>query len=137
MLAFVPAGEVRGSFYSLLDELPDELQIDVLLAYFQTTWIEGLSAGRRAPGNALFPPQTVSIGPWLSSHGQTTSWKPGTRNSPDSLATPTRLSGITMSHNITLTTFTETWAVVSYVGRSVLPKIRLGRSVHTNLKSRP
>ena len=45
-------------FFSLLNELPDNLQIDDLLAYFQTTWIEGLATGRRVPGNALFPPET-------------------------------------------------------------------------------
>ena len=58
MLAFVPVEEVRDSYYFILDQLPEDLHIDDLLAYFQTTWAEGLSTGRRAPGNARFPPET-------------------------------------------------------------------------------
>ena len=38
--------------------MPDDLNIDDILGYFQTTWIEGLSTGRRAPGNAKFLPPT-------------------------------------------------------------------------------
>ena len=38
--------------------MPDDLNIDDFLGYFQTTWVEGLSTGRRAPGNAKFPPTT-------------------------------------------------------------------------------
>ena len=43
MLAIVPAREVRDSLFSLLDDMPDDLNNDDPLVYFQTTWIEGIS----------------------------------------------------------------------------------------------
>ena len=58
MLAFVPVDDVRDCFFDILEQIPEDLQMDDLLAYFQTTWVEGLSTGRRAPGNARFPPET-------------------------------------------------------------------------------
>ena len=44
-----------GLFFDfLLDKMLDDLKIYDLLRHFQTTWIEGLSTGRKAPGTPSF-----------------------------------------------------------------------------------
>ena len=44
-----------GLFFDfLLDEMLDDLKIYDLLRHFQTTWIEGLSTGWKAPGTPSF-----------------------------------------------------------------------------------
>ena len=47
MLALVPTSDVPDVFNQLVENIPDTVQIDPLLAYFERTWIAGLN-GRAA-----------------------------------------------------------------------------------------
>ena len=51
MLAMVPVDDVPAVFNTIVEAVPDDLQIDPLLGYFERTWIDGLN-GR----SARFPP---------------------------------------------------------------------------------
>ena len=51
MLALVPTADVPHVFNQLVESIPDTVQIDPLLGYFERTWIAGLS-GR----SARYPP---------------------------------------------------------------------------------
>ena len=43
ILAFILTEDVIKAFFRILDDIPISLDIEDLLAYFQTTWIQGLS----------------------------------------------------------------------------------------------
>ena len=58
-LAFVPTNDIITAFHSILDEIPDDLDIDHFLEYFQSTWVEGRTARRN--GRARYPPVTWNI----------------------------------------------------------------------------
>ena len=45
----------KDAFFTILDQIPDNLDIDEFLAYFQTTWIQGLTTAS-GTGRAKFPP---------------------------------------------------------------------------------
>ena len=47
MLAMVPPSDVPAAFETIVDNVPERLQMDPLLAYFERTWIAGLN-GRQA-----------------------------------------------------------------------------------------
>ena len=47
MLALVPTSDVPDVFNQLVENIPDTVQIDPLLGYFERTWIAGLN-GRAA-----------------------------------------------------------------------------------------
>ena len=47
MLALVPTADVPDVFNQLVEAIPDTVQIDPLLGYFERTWIAGLN-GRSA-----------------------------------------------------------------------------------------
>ena len=47
MLALVPTSDVSDVFNQLVENIPDTVQIDPLLGYFERTWIAGLN-GRAA-----------------------------------------------------------------------------------------
>ena len=51
MLAMVPTDNVPAVFNKIVEEIPDSLQLDPLLAYFERTWIQGMN-GRPS----RFPP---------------------------------------------------------------------------------
>ena len=53
MLAMVPTNDVPDAFNAIVDNIPDTLDMDPLLGYYEKTWIVGLS-GRRA----RFPPES-------------------------------------------------------------------------------
>ncbi|XP_063683673.1 uncharacterized protein LOC134818169 [Bolinopsis microptera] len=55
ILAYIPTADVPDAFFSILDQMPPSLEIDDLLAYFQTTWIQGLTTSS-GTGRAKFPP---------------------------------------------------------------------------------
>ena len=59
-LAFVLATDVVSCFTELVEQMPENLQIDEFLEYFKSTWIEGSAVGRRV-GRALFPPETWNV----------------------------------------------------------------------------
>ena len=53
MLAMVPVSDVPDAFAAIADSIPDTLDLDSFLGYFERTWVSGVS-GRRA----RFPPET-------------------------------------------------------------------------------
>ena len=53
MLAMVPVDEVPAVFNTIVEAVPEDLQLDPLLGYFERTWIAGLN-GR----SARFPPSS-------------------------------------------------------------------------------
>ena len=57
ILAFLPVEEVVPSFVSLLEHIPDGLELDDFLDYFESTWIQGVSTSRRS-GSARYPPSS-------------------------------------------------------------------------------
>ena len=59
-LAFVPPEDVITAFHTVLDAIPEDLDIDAFLNYFQATWIEGMSTVRRN-GRARYPPAVWNI----------------------------------------------------------------------------
>ena len=59
-LAFVPAENVISAFHSVLADIPEDLDIDAFLNYFQATWVEGISSARRN-GRARYPPETWNV----------------------------------------------------------------------------
>ena len=56
MLAVVPTSDVPDVFNQLVETIPDTIQVDPLLGYFERTWIAGLN-GRAAslPSKSVFP----------------------------------------------------------------------------------
>ena len=59
-LAFVPPEDVITAFHTVLDAIPEDLDIDAFLNYFQATWIEGMSTVRRN-WRARYPPTVWNI----------------------------------------------------------------------------
>ena len=47
MLAMVPTSDVPDAFATLADNIPDSLELDPFLGYYEKTWISGHN-GRRA-----------------------------------------------------------------------------------------
>ena len=60
ILAFVHPEDVITAFHTVLDAIPEDLDIDAFLNYFQATWIEGMSTVRRN-GRAMYPPAVWNI----------------------------------------------------------------------------
>ena len=59
-LAFVPPEDVITAFHTVLNAIPEDLDIGAFLNYFQATWIKGMSTVRRN-GRAMYPPAVWNI----------------------------------------------------------------------------
>ena len=55
-LAFHPVDLVASSFEQILELIPSNLYLDDFLAYFQTTWIQGVTTARISKPSRFPPP---------------------------------------------------------------------------------
>ena len=68
-LTFLPVDLVASSFEQILELIPPNLELDDFLAYFQTTWIQGVTTARTSKPTR-YPPSWNLVGQHRRGHDQ-------------------------------------------------------------------